>query len=302
MMQRRGRIAGYFTLIELLVVIAIIAILAAMLMPALERARDAAMTVSCKSQMKQMGLANMMYVNDNSGFLSGPQCVDPATGEVVDGGNHWDGDRWPHIFSRYGLSQKIFTCPATDPTSVPRYDGNCPDLPGFDNAPQYNTYTWNATVADMGDPYEGYRSIGSHHNRPTGYVQSENGMGPLPHEDETWGPSLNKIPFSSRSMVIMDQTQYGGWGGNIGHTYTSRMSDMRELSTGMPNVWINLGVPGFTCTDWGNQGAWVSGRKTPLHGQGYNALFGDGHVDGMTAGDTTLREWAAVNGNLIEKR
>ena len=58
-----------FTLVELLVVIAIIAILAAMLLPALNKARETARGITCTGNMKTLGTASMMYLGDNQDIM-----------------------------------------------------------------------------------------------------------------------------------------------------------------------------------------------------------------------------------------
>ncbi len=116
----RNRRSSAFTLVELLVVIGIIALLIAVLLPALHRARRQALSVACRAQMHDIGHSILMYANANRGWL-----FPPDRGLIVPPSERWfrfvlncptpsdqaitDPEPW---------TPKILICPADDPQPV----------------------------------------------------------------------------------------------------------------------------------------------------------------------------------------
>jgi len=130
-----------FTLIELLVVIAIISLLAAILFPVFARARENARRASCMSNLKQIGLGMMMYVQDyderyapsimgsfrvTSSYTTGAACTGKpcAIYQVSDGvypGNFWS---WMDSLYPYTKSVQIYQCPSQPSDTTSSYGYN----------------------------------------------------------------------------------------------------------------------------------------------------------------------------------
>lgn len=183
---RRG-----FTLIELLVVIAIIAILAAILFPVFAQAREKARGISCMSNMKQVGTATLLYVQDYDetypmnlyfGFEPGP-CVYTA---------------WTAILP-YSKNSQLYACPS-NPTAMdfPPMMATIGMPPPCSSAPllKYISYMPNFALMDWGDPNNVF---GPNNGRPVKTMAQVE----FPAETSAWSDSTGTLPDAYFS--IMDQ-------------------------------------------------------------------------------------------------
>lgn len=135
--ENEFRARAAFTLIELLVVIAIIGILAAMLLPALAKAKETAKRIACLNSLTQLSVAARIYVDDNQGAY--PPRFD----------NRTVFSRWPDKFyDNYGKNLKVLLCPSE--TTIP--DTAHDDLALADtNSRSYFINGWNDYFRDR-DP------------------------------------------------------------------------------------------------------------------------------------------------------
>ncbi|HEX8234614.1 MAG TPA: DUF1559 domain-containing protein [Abditibacteriaceae bacterium] len=129
----RGEVRKGFTLIELLVVIAIIAILAAILFPVFARARENARRASCQSNMKQIGLGLIQYVQDYDETYPMDRYATATQGA------------WPSLVQPYLKSRQIFKCPSSSRNNANSYLLNN----YFSQAPESSVQSPSTTVMAM---------------------------------------------------------------------------------------------------------------------------------------------------------
>ena len=131
MQRRKG-----FTLIELLVVIAIIALLMAILMPALQRAKKQVWGILCRSKLNQYGLAGRMYLDDNDGSFpysftwlykdGGTGCRWHDASKDLDSNPDLGGAMWPylkdkdiHLCQEFDVVARMVSCPSCRGATIP---------------------------------------------------------------------------------------------------------------------------------------------------------------------------------------
>jgi len=155
--QENRRFLTGFTLIELLVVIAIIALLMAILMPALQRVKEQAREMACRANLRQYGIAQSMYLDDNDGRYPSAWTSLVRTESPYSGYPRFcrwhdprfppDGPFWPYL-----KNTKVHLCPTFKILAKSMGEGHPEHDKSIPVVPQYN-YSMNAYLGSKsGDP------------------------------------------------------------------------------------------------------------------------------------------------------
>ncbi|MDR3459465.1 MAG: prepilin-type N-terminal cleavage/methylation domain-containing protein [Verrucomicrobiae bacterium] len=252
-MSARQRARG-FTLIELLVVIAIIAILAAMLLPALAAAKEKAKRINCTAALKQLGVSLAVYAGENRDFY--PESPDPNNNTSGDPNSAEAGvDLWDlpnsmaySIIANTGKKKELMFCPSS---YASKDIGNTTIL----------NYFWNHGSATPDTTDGTFKSVGYYWM----IKRNDNKHATYPH--------LNVNPARPRVLLIKTTSLSP----NLNVSSTELVTDV-TVSTGPTTASAFRGVPSSAPASILPNGFSSShmGKVLPIGG---NILFQDNHVE-----------------------
>ncbi len=263
-MKRNG-----FTLIELLVVIAIIAILAAILFPVFAQAREKARAISCASNIRQLGLAVIQYVQDND--------EDMPIGVTRGIGAYSFGEGWGGSVQPYVKSTGIYKCP-DDPTSntatAPAGASGATGQTYYPTSYAYNTNARGRSDAAFVGPASTVL-LCEVYGAQVRVDQTDEGLYTNTYGD--FSPATNGLP---------DPTFAGG--GTLCDNAANGTGNDLKLATGV----MDAGTSGTMPASEYSASSYVS-TSGGVHTGGSNFLFADGHVKDLKPSQVS----AGHNGN-----